>query len=234
MIGIFDSGVGGLCSYNEVRRLLPKEDILYFADRKNAPYGTKTKEELQRLVKSNVEKLIELGADEILVACCTASTVCPALFDDEEGRIVTMIKPTAEYISYRENGKTAKITVIATEHTARAKTFSEEILKRLPRASVTEMAAQELVRLVEDGSRDGKLCGYAEEYLDRLAENIRGVDPKYLVLGCTHFSHVEKELKKRLPGVIPVNPAKLGALELVNRIKSKRITAGSGRSLYTE
>ena len=234
MIGIFDSGVGGLCSYNEVRRLLPKEDIIYFADRKNAPYGTKTKEEIQKLVKINVKKLRELGADEILVACCTASTVCPSLFGEEDGHITTIIKPTAEYVSRCEKGKTTNITVIATEHTARSKSFSDEILKRLPRASVAEIAAQELVRLVEEGSRDGSLYRHAEEYLDRLAEKLSKNEPRYLILGCTHFSHVEEELKKRLPGVVTVNPAKLGALELVKRIKRKEIVAGSGKSLYTE
>ena len=62
MIGIFDSGVGGLAAYKEVRRLAPQADIVYLADRKNAPYGTKGREELIKLVNKDVSRLREMGA----------------------------------------------------------------------------------------------------------------------------------------------------------------------------
>ena len=84
MIGIFDSGVGGLNAFYEVRRGLPYADIAYLADRANAPYGTKPKDELISLVKNDIKRLRELGCRLILIACCTASTVYPELSDDEK------------------------------------------------------------------------------------------------------------------------------------------------------
>ena len=235
MIGVFDSGVGGLCSYNELRMLLPREDIVYLADKSNAPYGTKTKEELIRLVRADIKRLREYGAEKILVACCTASTVFPFLPESKDGRIVTMIEPTADYVAEleKDEDKPIRISVIATEHTVTSKAFSGEIKKRLPKALVKEISAQRLVGLVEEGSSDGRLSECAARYLDRLAKTVRADNPEYLILGCTHFSHVEEELKKRLGEVKTVNPARLGAIKLSKLIKTEK-EAGSGKSLYTE
>ena len=236
MIGIFDSGVGGLISYREVRKLLPKEDIIYLADRRNSPYGTKTKEEIVTLLKSNISRLRLLGAQEILVACCTASTVFPLLPEDSRMGITTLIKPTAEYFADRERdkGKAVKIAVIATRHTVSSRAFSETIRAKLPNAQVTETEAQKLVAFVENGSSDGRLYGDAEKYVNLLCEKIGGYGPEYLILGCTHFSHLEGELQKRLPGTVTVSPAKLGAEDLVKQINKTRKISGSGKSLYTE
>lgn len=236
MIGVFDSGVGGLVSYGELRRLLPREDIIYLADRRNAPYGTKDKEELIRLVRADLKRLKELGAEEILVACCTASTVCPLLPKEETERLVTIIQPTANRLLDLEkrNDSAVRAAVIATEHTVKVKAFSNEISKRLPRALVTEIPAQKLVSFVEEGARDGNLRADAEEYLDRLLYKVSLRDPEYVLLGCTHFSHLEEEIGKRLPGVKILNPAKLGAMTLSELIKAKNKKHGSGKSLYTE
>ena len=71
MIGIFDSGRGGIASLTVVKKLLPRVDIAYLADRKNAPYGTKSERELKLLVRRDIARLRELGAEKILIACCT-------------------------------------------------------------------------------------------------------------------------------------------------------------------
>ena len=75
MIGIFDSGAGGITVARELRRLVPLSDLCFFADRKNAPYGTKSEKELIPLVKRDAEILYDMGAERIIMACCTASTV---------------------------------------------------------------------------------------------------------------------------------------------------------------
>ena len=68
MIGVFDSGDGGLCTVENIRRIAPKSDICFLADRKNAPYGTKGKDELIRLVSADISKLRRAGAEKILMA----------------------------------------------------------------------------------------------------------------------------------------------------------------------
>ena len=73
MVGIFDSGVGGYNSLRELRRLKEKVDILYLADYKNAPYGTKTKEELIPIISDNIKRLVSLGCEKVGYATVSAA-----------------------------------------------------------------------------------------------------------------------------------------------------------------
>ena len=80
MIGVFDSGNGGLITVEKIRELSADADICFLADRENAPYGTKSKNEIISLSKRNIKRLRDAGADKILIACCTASAVYPFPF----------------------------------------------------------------------------------------------------------------------------------------------------------
>ncbi len=227
MIGIFDSGVGGLTAYREAVRLLPRADILYLADRRNAPYGTKEKDELLELVRRDIYRLRSLGAKKILVACCTASTVCPFLRKEELDGVIPIVNPTAR-IAARQS---EKIAVIATSYTASSGEFGKQIRSLSPLASVTEIEAGRLVGLVENGARDGRLDNRAAKYLDSLAEKIRESGADTLIFGCTHFTHVEGELKRRLPGLTMLHPSRIGAEELASLSAGE---VGTGRRIYTE
>ena len=88
MIGVFDSGVGGYCAFRELRRLLPREDMVYLADRKNAPYGTKSEDEIIAFTKANIKRLREIGARKILIACCTASSVYNSLDEEVSSKLI--------------------------------------------------------------------------------------------------------------------------------------------------
>ena len=225
MIGVFDSGVGGLSAFTELRRLLPRCDAVYLADRENAPYGTKTKDELIRLVRRDVERLRNMGCGEILVACCTASSVVPYLDYEERHRVLPIISPAA-----KEAAKLARVTVIATEHTVRASAFKNEI-NRLSHTDVQEIACQRLVSLVENGVRDGKLTKECELELENICESVKKHRSEGIVLGCTHFSHLEKTIKNLLPDAEVISPAKIGARELARR---SQYFSGSGKTIYTE
>ncbi len=237
MIGIFDSGVGGLVSYTELRRLLPSEDIIYLADRGNAPYGTKARDELIRLVKKDIQRLRALGADRILIACCTASTVYGELTEEERNISLPIILPTAEeiYKAAKKRSGEYRVTVIATEHTAASHAFSNALNEISKSISVKELAAQELVSLAELGNRDGATDRRTEAYLNELSERIRSDSPDALVLGCTHFSRFISEFEDRLPGILILSPAHIGARKLYNETESNTIARTSnGRCLYTE
>ena len=119
--------------------------------------------------------------------------------------------------------------VIATRHTAESGAFSREI-GRYSNSHVIERAEQELVSLVESGSRDGRLSPRCEAVLDRISTDVREVRASALVLGCTHFSHLSGELQKRLPEVEIISPARVGALVLYDKIKGKRTE--NGRTIY--
>ena len=96
MIGVFDSGVGGFLAVRHLRALLPRADILCLADRKNAPYGTKERKEIINFAERNIERLFKLGANRILIACCTASSAHRALTQRAQDISVPIIRPTAE------------------------------------------------------------------------------------------------------------------------------------------
>lgn len=226
MIGIFDSGVGGFNSLYELQRLLPRADLIYLADRKNAPYGKKKESELISLVTEDIRRLTELGADRILIACCTASCVWGSLGENEKRISLPIIRPAAKYAA-----KTSKtgIAVIATEATVRAGAFRREISAYSP-LPVTEIAAQELVSLVENGCRDGRIGQNDIKALTRISEKINGTAADTLVLGCTHFSHLEKTLST-LTGMKTVSPAKEGARHMAKECCAAN-ESGRGRVIY--
>ena len=223
MIGIFDSGVGGFCAFREVRRLLPGEDIIYLADRKNAPYGTKTKDEIIALTKADIQRLYRVGARKILIACCTASSVYDELDPWEREISLPIIKPAARVAA---SGK--KVAVIATERTVASGIFSRE-LAYFGNTDALEFPAQRLVALVEGGCRDGMINSECERELERIASKVKSAGADTLILGCTHFSHLERELRQ-MCGVKTVSPAREGARALVNTIKEDR--RESGRNIY--
>ena len=228
MIGVFDSGVGGLVSARELARLLPCEDILFFADRKNAPYGTKEKDELIRLVKADIKRLSDRGAEKILIACCTASTVYPYLDAAEQKISVPIILPAVRAALAVSD----EVAVISTLYTKRSHAFLREARRLSPTASVSELAVQELVGMVEGGARDGSVSRECCELLDRLCSELIPRSAGALILGCTHFSHLERELEARLPGVRIISPAIEGARELAQAFSNEKNNS-RGRLIFT-
>lgn len=226
MIGVFDSGVGGLASVSVLRSRLKKEDIIYLADRKNSPYGTKTKDELISLVSNDIIRLRSYGCRLCLIACCTASSVYNSLNKELKYISRPIILPAARAAA---SGK--RITVIATRHTVNSGAFKYEISRLCP-AEVTEICAQELVSLVESGQRDGCLTPEGLKTVFNISEKVKSSMPDTLVLGCTHFSHLEKSLTAFLPQVRIVNSAREGAIALCSEIKSEKKERGA--CLYTE
>lgn len=214
MIGVFDSGRGGLVAYKELRRLMPKSDVTYLADRKNAPYGNKSPSEILRLTECGIRRLSDLGCELILIACCTASSLHELLPRELREMSIPIITPTARLC--RES---KSVLVIATEHTARSGAFGREI-SRFSTASVREVPMQPLVSAIEWG-RDTDFA------IREITELCRGADT--LILGCTHFSHLYDELRAVMPEINILSPAHIGAEE-IRKIKADR---GNGRDIYT-
>lgn len=204
--------------------MLPREDIAYLADRAHAPYGTKTEDEILAFTKENIRILRNLGARAVLIACCSASSIYHRLDPNERGISTPIISPAAALAV--KSGR--RIAVIATNHTIRSSAFGREITL-ISDARVIEMAEQRLVALVELGNRDGRLDAECRAYLRDMAERIKAADADVLILGCTHFSHLEGEIGRLLPRVKIISPARVGAMELVKKIKPAR---EKGKSIY--
>lgn len=226
MIGVFDSGAGGIAVTRELRSACPTADIIFLRDRPGAPYGTKPRDELKRLVAHDISTLVGLGADRVLMACCTASTVYEEL--DEELREVSIpiIAPTARTaVSVTRRGK---IGVIATDGTASSHAFRKAIRSIDATVTVYEWQAQPLVALVEGGARDGSISGGEMKIIKEALSDALSSDIDTLILGCTHFPLIEKTISSLLPGVKAVSSAREGAHSVHG------YDTGRGRCIYLE
>jgi len=218
MIGVFDSGIGGLCSFERLCELVKDEELVYLADRKHAPYGTKTVEEVASRTRHNVSLLRKIGAEKILIACCTASGTYTLLDPDDRAVAIPIIYPAAK-AAINAAGAYGKITVISTALTAKAHLFKHELECLDSTVQITELEAQSLVDLVELGAKDGDLLPRESELIDMLCEQIESGKPNALILGCTHFSHLKEEFSKRLRGINVIDTARLGAEYLAKILK---------------
>ncbi|MBE6536809.1 MAG: hypothetical protein E7673_02530 [Ruminococcaceae bacterium] len=208
MIGVFDSGAGGLFALAELRRLKPKADITFLADRKNAPYGNKSQSELIGLVKSDIERLVLSGCERVLIACCTASTVYDLLPVEYREISVPIISPTARLATEKSINK--RIGILSTEATEKSRAFVEKIKKYEPMAWTVSAHAPELVALAEAGERDGGLSALGSSTVEKCVSVFCGTGIDTLILGCTHFAYFENKIKDILC-VETVNSAVVGA-----------------------
>lgn len=218
MIGVFDSGAGGLFALAELRRLLPTADIVFLADEKNAPYGTKSVTELKGLVSADIKALASEGCERILMACCTASTVWELLSERERAISVPIIEPTAD--AALRISKNKRIGILSTEATKRSGAFVTEILRREPSAVLTCFSAGELVGLAEGGEADGALSEHGLSTVKKSVSGFVGSGIDTLILGCTHFAYFENTIKDILR-VGVVNSARVGAHEMLKYAKEE-------------
>ena len=214
MVGIFDSGKGGAFALAELRKIRPDADAVFFADRKNAPYGTKSQETLVALAERDIGILRSFGADDILIACCTASTVYPLLSREHRRGVIPIIDATAR--AAVRSSKNKRIGVLATELTVRSGAFETAIRNHCKDAEVSSVSVQRLVFAIENG-------GSTDESVEDALRSLGDVDT--VILGCTHFAAIEEKIKKE--GLAAVNSARIGAELLSERVKS-----GSGITLY--
>ena len=184
MIGIFDSGLGGLTAYREVRRLLPDEDIVYFGDTGRVPYGTRSKETITKYALQDMRFLMTRQLDAVLVACGTVtSTAIDVLRASWDIPIIGVIDGAA--VTAVRLTKNKKIGVVATSATITSHSFKKKLAGLDPELEITERACPLFVPLVESGfiSEDDEVTRLvAERYLADIKAD--GCDT--MILGCTH------------------------------------------------
>ena len=187
ILGIFDSGLGGLTVLREIIKNNSYDKIIFFGDTKNLPYGEKDKETLLKLTRFNIDFLRSKGVDEIVVACGTVSSnALDDVKDDYDFRIMGIIDVLCdEAVKQTINNK---IGVIATEATIKTHIFSKKIKDK----EVYEIACHKFTPLIEKGMIDSKEMDEAiDEYLRPLKEK----DIDTLILGCTHYPLLEDKIR---------------------------------------
>ncbi len=191
-IGIFDSGVGGLTVFKEIRKRFPFEDIIYFGDTARVPYGPKSRNTVIEYSIQNARFLIQQGAKIIVVACNTSSaTALTQLQKLLPVPILGVIEPGA--LSAVETSINKRIGVIGTEGTIRSQAYSSAISKLDESCSVFSKPCPLFVPLVEEGWEDHEVTQLTiREYLTSLLQN----DIDTLVLGCTHYPIIKSSIQK--------------------------------------
>jgi glutamate racemase len=208
LIGVFDSGVGGLSVLTELRALLPEADLVYVADRGRAPYGTKSLDEVEAIALEVTTWLIERGATCVVVACNTASA---AALDSIRHRfpevpIVGMepaVKPAAVA------SKSGKVAVLATAATFQGRLFESVVSRFAVGVEVTTRACPEWVELVENGTVTGPV---AEAAVGEVVMPLANSDVDVIVLACTHFSFLRPVIRS-LSQLDVVDPARAVAAQ---------------------
>lgn len=188
-IGVFDSGLGGLTVVKELKKLMPKESIIYFGDTGRVPYGSRSNETIIRYAREDEAFLLSHDVKAIVAACGTVSSVAVSTSKELPVPFFDVVGPAAE--SAVSATKTGRIGVIGTAATVRNRAHEKAILKDLPEAVIASNACPLFVPIVEEGwiENDNKITRLtAEKYLQPIIE--KGVDT--LILGCTHYPVLEK------------------------------------------
>ena len=199
-IGIFDSGLGGLTVLRQVRRLLPSEGVLYFADTANVPYGDKPLPVVRDLALRLTDELGRAGAKLVLMASGTSTA---AGLDAARAAFPGLLLLGTIEAGARAALKVAgSIGVLATDATARSRAFTDAIHALDPRRDVYEQGCPRFVPLVESGRADTpEAAEAAREYLAPLLRaGVRSV-----ILGCTHFPFLLPALHDAL-AALPIRP----------------------------
>ncbi|GAA4359869.1 glutamate racemase [Kangiella marina] len=190
-IGVFDSGVGGLSVYQAIRKHLPNENIVYFADSAYAPYGKLPKENLHKRCQYIAEFFLKHNAKAMVIACNTATALMADWLRAEYELPIIAIEPAIKPAAALT--RSGHIGVFATENTLNSTRYQRLVAQYARDVSIHQVACHGFVEQVEAGELDTpKTLALIESYLRPLL-NYK-VDT--LVLGCTHYPFLGKSIKK--------------------------------------
>ena len=204
MLGFFDSGLGGLSILRAVIEKLPRYSTVYLGDNARTPYGSRAPDQIHRYTLEGVMELFGLGAELIVLACNTSSSVALRKIQQEylplhypDKRVLGIIIPTAEEVTRLSRSK--KLGILATQATVSSLAYPQEIYKIDPGVMVFQQACPLLVPMIEAGE---DASSAAVQYV----ENLLAQDPQIdtILLGCTHYALIEGVILKLTPPDVQV------------------------------
>lgn len=201
MIGVFDSGYGGLTILRCITRALPKYSTTYFGDNARAPYGERSDEEILEYTRQGVDLLFQQGCILVVLGCNTASAAAlrelqqewlPVAYPDR--RILGIVVPTIEAISILPH---ETVGVLATAHTVATNAYEREIHKLNPNIHVVQYACNNLAGMIEElGVEDEQVQQNAKKCVEGL---LSLAVPNAILLGCTHYEFIAEYISSLIP-----------------------------------
>src|SRR5262252_2384980 len=217
MIGVFDSGHGGLTVFRVLVRRFPHIAFAYLGDHRNVPNGNRSSDEIVALTRAAVCALLRSGCRLVLLGCNTATCVAARTLQKDwlpvsgwTGRnILGIVAPTVEAATqtpwavtspqYPQKYNTDTIAVFGTTRTIASHAYPEEIRKRCPKVRVVQQTCPHLVGAIELGASQDELDGLVTAAVAALLNATQGCAPNRAILGCTHFPLVEHLFRRHLP-----------------------------------
>ena len=217
MIGVFDSGHGGLTVFRALVRRFPHIAFVYLGDHRNVPYGNRASDEIVALTREGVCALFHRDCRLVLLGCNTATCVAARTLQKDwlpvsgwTGRnILGIVAPTVEAATqtpwavtspqYPQKYNTDTIAVFGTTRTIASHAYPEEIRKRCPKVRVVQQTCPHLVGAIERAAPEEELDGLVGQAVAALLAQTEGAPPHRAILGCTHYPLVEPLFRRHLP-----------------------------------
>lgn len=217
MIGVFDSGLGGLTILRALTERFPHLSLIYLGDHANVPYGDRPSHEIVALTRAGVERLFSLGCQLVLLGCNTATAIAARELQqnwlpasgNKNHNLLGIIAPMVEAATqtpwavttpqYPQKYNTDTIIVFATSLTVRSQVYIEEIAKRCPKVDVHQQACPGLVDAIERGASTSELSSIVRNACEAGLALLDNGAPERVILGCTHYPIVEHLFAEHLP-----------------------------------
>jgi glutamate racemase len=227
MIGIFDSGIGGLSVARALRAVFPSADILYFGDTKHAPYGEKSADELARLTVDGLRMLHERGATSIVSACNSVSTSLAVslvdAFDLPADAVIEMVGPTvASLRNFR-----GRILLAATTATVRSGIYQNAF--RMIGTEIDAVPVPHLAGAIERGASREEQDSIVRAALSGMPVHTYDA----LVLGCTHYPFAVDSFRAVVGDMQIIDPAEAVAARAVKRLWPREVGNGTAHFLLS-
>ena len=195
-IGVFDSGAGGISVLRALRRELPAENFVFYGDNLHAPYGEKDEESIRRLCEADIHFLFRQQVKAVVIACNTAtSAAANYLRQKYPHTIIVGMEPAVKPAVDTAGLSCPRVLVMATESTLAGDRLKNLIRLHEDHGEIHRLAAPGIVRLVEAGQENGEAM---TAYLQELLAPYRQLHIDSLVLGCTHFPFVKRQIEAAL------------------------------------
>ncbi|MCL4117624.1 UNVERIFIED_CONTAM: hypothetical protein GTU68_015689 [Idotea baltica] len=227
-IGVFDSGVGGLTVVKNIMEQLPNENIVYFGDIARIPYGTKSKETIQKFAAQTAKFLVQYDVKVIIIACNTISALAKDIVKNI-AKDIPVIDVISVAVKSVQNFK--YIGVLATPATVNSHAYEQNILLQNKNAKVYSQACGLFVSMIEEGFISGDIVRIiAKEYL----MNFENQKLNCMILGCTHYPIIKETLADILIDIELIDPSYLATIELKKLLQENNISNSSINSAKYE
>ncbi len=227
MIGLFDSGLGGLTVVRAVRERLPAADTLFFADQAHVPYGDRPHDDLLRLLRANLDRLDGYGVDAIVMACNTSCAIAERYgWPESRAPVVDLIESASIAV---ERGGFRRVAVVATAATVGAGSYGRTLRNRIGGIDVVEVAAPALVPLVEAGVVSGDV---PRDAVAGICTHLP-LDIDAVIYGCTHYPALGEHFRAILGAEVELIDPALMQAERTALLLGDRVGGGGSAAYVT-